>query len=54
MKDIKLYSRVISLDDGEPGTVNEIDVSGGIAVQFDNGYETWLEYGQVKILEYEV
>ena len=54
MKDIKLYSRVISLDDGEPGTVNEIDVSGGIAVQFDNGYETWLEYEQVEILEYEV
>lgn len=54
MKDIKLYSRVMSLDDGEPGTVIEIDVSGGIVVQFDNGYETWLEYEQVEILEYEV
>lgn len=54
MKDIKLYSRVISLDDGEPGAVIEIDVSGGIVVQFDNGYETWLEYEQVEILEHEV
>lgn len=54
MKDIKLYSRVIPLDDGEPGTVIETDVSGGIAVQFDNGYETRLECEQVEILEYEV
>lgn len=54
MKDIKLYSLVISPDGGEPGTVIEIDVSGGIVVQFDNGYETWLEYEQVEILEYEI
>lgn len=54
MKDIELYSRVILLDDGEPGTVNEIGVSGGVVVQFDNGYETWLEYEQVEILEHEV
>lgn len=54
MKDIELYSRVISLDDGEPCTVIGIDVSGGVVVQFDNGYETWLEHEQVEILEHEV
>lgn len=54
MKNIELYSRVISLDDGEPGTVIGIDVSGGVVVQFDNGYETWLEYEQVEILAHEV
>lgn len=54
MKDIELYSRVISLDDGEPCTVIGIDVSGGVVVQFDNGYETRLEYEQVEILEHEV
>lgn len=53
MKDIELYSRVISLDDGECGTVIEMDVLG-VVMQFDNGYETWLEYEQVEILEYEV
>lgn len=53
MTDIELYSRVTSLDDGEHGTVIEIDVLG-VVVQFDNGYETWLEYEQVEILEYEV
>lgn len=54
MKDTEPYSRVIPPDDGEPGTVIGIDVSGGIAVQFGNGYETRLEYEQVEILEYEV
>ena len=53
MTDLKLYDRVISLDDGEPGTVIEIDVLG-VVVQFDNGYETWLEHEQLEKLDYEV
>ena len=53
MTDLRLYDRVTSLDDGEHGTVIEIDVLG-VVVQFDNGAETWLEYEQVEILEYEV
>ena len=53
MNELRLYDRVISLDDGEHGTVLEIDVLG-VVVQFDNGYETWLEYEQIEKLDYEV
>lgn len=42
----------MSLDDGEPGTVIELDVLG-VVVQFDNGYETWLEYEELEMIEYE-
>ena len=53
MNELRLYDRVISLDDDEHGTVLEIDVLG-VVVQFDNGYETWLEYEQIEKLDYEV
>lgn len=42
----------MSLDDGETGTVIELDVLG-VVVQFDNGYETWLEYEELELIEYE-
>nr|DAZ66329.1 MAG TPA: hypothetical protein [Caudoviricetes sp.] len=52
MRNLSLYDRVMSLDDGEPGTVIELDVLG-VVVQFDNGYETWLEYEELEMIEYE-
>lgn len=52
MRDLRLYDRVISLDDGEPGTVIELDVLG-VVVQFDNGCETWLDYEEIEMIEYE-
>lgn len=52
MRDLRLYDRVMSLDDGETGTVIELDVLG-VVVQFDNGYETWLEYEELELIEYE-
>lgn len=52
MRDLRLYDRVASTDDGEPGTVIELDELG-VVVQFDNGIETWLEYEQVELIEYE-
>lgn len=52
MRDLRLYDRVISLDDGEPGTVIGLDVLG-VVVQFDNGYETWVDYEDMELIEYE-
>lgn len=52
MKELQLYDRVMSLDDGEPGTVIGMDVLG-VVVQFDNGYETWVGYEDVELIEYE-
>ena len=52
MRDLRLYDRVMSLDDGETGTVIELD-DLGVVVQFDNGYETWLEYVCLELIEYE-
>lgn len=52
MKELHLYDRIMSLDDGEPGTVIEIDTLG-VVVQFDNRYETWLEYECLELIEYE-
>lgn len=48
MKELRLYDRVMSLDDGEPGTVIEID-DLGVVVQFDNGYETWVDYEELEL-----
>ena len=52
MEGLQLYDRVMSLDDGEPGTVIEMDVLG-VVVQFDNGYETWIGYEELELIEYE-
>lgn len=52
MRELQLYDRVASLDDGEPGTVIELDVLG-VVVQFDNGYETWVGYEDIELIEYE-
>lgn len=53
MKELRLYDRVMSLDDGEPGTVIEID-DLGVVVQFDNGYETWVGYEELELEQDEI
>lgn len=53
MRDLRLYDRVIALDDGEPGTVIELDVLG-VVVQFDNGYETWVAYEELELEQDEI
>lgn len=41
-KNIKVGDRVMCTDEGNLGTVKEID-GGGYVVAFDEGFETWLE-----------
>lgn len=53
MKELRLYDRVMSLDDREPGTVIELDVLG-VVVQFDNGYETWVDYEELELEQDEI
>lgn len=51
-EEFRLFMRVRSTDDGERGTVIELDELG-VTVQFDNGCETWLEYDGLEAVDYE-